>query len=590
MTNAYLAVKDKNMSVRRAAQQYSVPETTLRQRVLGRVDPERDASGRFPVFLQEEESQLVEHLKAMASVGYGYTRAEVVRMASEYAVALKKRDEDNPFSLKWFHKFMGRWPTLEVKKPRSLSVARAKATSKETVSKYFSDLDKILIKYHLKDKPHHIYNVDEKGLQTEHSPPYVVGSKEGHAPAVTASRSAITTVIGCGNAMCTHVPPYFVFKGARMRSELLSGSTPGADGTVSDSGWSNSEIFQQYLDTHFQKYVQGRNSDEPILLLYDGHRSHITLPLIDWAKQHNIILFVLPAHTSHALQPLDLGCFGPFQKIYNAECHKYIRENPATTITRYNVAELACKAYSKALSPANLMASFKKSGIHPFDPSAVNSLQFVPAVPFTATTSSADQQCNEDAHESQESNTVSQSCDDVSAFFEIKQQPIRQKIEHASKPRKNLSDVVSGKPITESSTTESIQKYKTQGKKRKLSNNTSKEKSKQPSSQIKKVTKGKMLQNKKCPSPQPGPSKILLLSSSENTDTDSDPDIPEEDKCCVCHLFQPKEQQNCVSLVFTKWAQCTYRDCKHWTHLKYCCRQVVVRLNDEFTCPCHNKN
>lgn len=57
MTNAYLAVKDKNMSVRRAAQQYSVPETTLRQRVLGRVDPERDASGRFPVFSQEEESQ-----------------------------------------------------------------------------------------------------------------------------------------------------------------------------------------------------------------------------------------------------------------------------------------------------------------------------------------------------------------------------------------------------------------------------------------------------------------------------------------------------------------------------------------------------
>ena len=123
----------------------------------------------------------------MASVGYGYTRAAVVRTASEYAVALKKRDEDNPFSLKWFHKFMGRWSTLEVKKPRSLSVARAKATSQETVSKYFSDLDKILTKYHLKDKPHHIYNVDEKGLQTEHSPPYVVGSKEGHAPAVTAS-------------------------------------------------------------------------------------------------------------------------------------------------------------------------------------------------------------------------------------------------------------------------------------------------------------------------------------------------------------------------------------------------------------------
>ena len=205
-------------------------------------------------------------------------------------------------------------------------MARAKATSQETVSKYFSDLDKILTKYHLKVKPHHIYNVDEKGLQTEHSPPYVVGSKEGHAPAVTASRSALATVTGCGNSIGTHVPPYFVFKCARMRSELLSGNTPGADGIVSDSGWSNSEIFQQYLDTHFLKYVQGSNSDDPILLLYDEHRSHITLPLRDWAKLHNIILFVLPAHTSNASQPLDLGCFGPFQKIYNAEYHKYIRK------------------------------------------------------------------------------------------------------------------------------------------------------------------------------------------------------------------------------------------------------------------------
>ena len=129
--------------------------------------------------------------------------------------------EDHPFSLKWFHKFIDRWPELEVKKPRSLSVARAKATSQETMTKYFNDLDRILIKYDLKQKPHHIYNVDEKGLQTEHAPPYVVGCKDSHVPAVTASRSALTTVIGCGNAIGNQVPPYFVFKGVHMRQELL---------------------------------------------------------------------------------------------------------------------------------------------------------------------------------------------------------------------------------------------------------------------------------------------------------------------------------------------------------------------------------
>ena len=100
MTNAYLVIKDKTLSVRRAAQQYNVPETTLRQRVLGRVDVDRTASGRFPIHSQEEESQLVEHLKAMARVGYGYTRQEVVDMASEFVVALNKRDGRSSIQLK----------------------------------------------------------------------------------------------------------------------------------------------------------------------------------------------------------------------------------------------------------------------------------------------------------------------------------------------------------------------------------------------------------------------------------------------------------------------------------------------------------
>ena len=36
------------------------------------------------------------------------------------------------------------------------------------------------------------------------------------------------------------VPPYFVFSGKRMMPDLMTGSTPGADGCVTDSGWSNS--------------------------------------------------------------------------------------------------------------------------------------------------------------------------------------------------------------------------------------------------------------------------------------------------------------------------------------------------------------
>lgn len=129
-----------------------------------------------------------------------------------------------------------------------------------------------------------------------------------------------------------------------MRNELLEGASPGTKGTVTESGWSNSDVFLEYLDTHFLKYVQRSTEDQPLLLIFDGHKSHVTEPVMAWAKDHNVDLFVLPAHTSHVLQPLDVGCFGPMQHIYNAQCHKFLRENPASKINRYNVCSLACNA------------------------------------------------------------------------------------------------------------------------------------------------------------------------------------------------------------------------------------------------------
>ena len=52
------------------------------------------------------------------------------------------------------------------------------------------------------DRPELIYNIDEKGIQTEHSNPYVISCKVS-VPAITSARSAITTIIGGGNALGT---------------------------------------------------------------------------------------------------------------------------------------------------------------------------------------------------------------------------------------------------------------------------------------------------------------------------------------------------------------------------------------------------
>ncbi|XP_052223865.1 uncharacterized protein LOC127839515 [Dreissena polymorpha] len=590
MTNAFRAVKEQQMSVCRASIQFGVPTTSLRQRVRGRVDPEVISSGPSPVLSQEEEAMFVDHLKFMASVGYGYTRMEVVNMASEYAVCLHKRDKEHPFSMKWFESFMKRWPELNVSKPRALSLARAKATSQEVVTTYFKELENVLHKHSLMDKPQHIYNVEEKGLQTENSPPFVVGCRETTTPAITSARTATTTVIGCGNALGAQIPPYFVFKGERMREELLEGRTPGAEGTVTPTGWSNREVFESYLQNHFLKYVQGRDKDQPILVLYDGHKSHISLPLINWAKEHNIILFVLPAHTSHILQPLNVGCFGPYQRIFNSECHKFMRHNPSSRITRYNICSLACKAYTHALSPDNFKSAFQKSGIFPFNPTAVDSAHFKPATVYK---SKGPSPCNAEPielHDVQEL-TVNGSDTCQRDFFVKKMDCIQMKSVDSIKQRRDLSTIVGGKAITEEITVKKIEEHH---KNVNLSTDQAKIVKKNPTinkkrkvsatitEKLYKIPKVSKLQD----NPNPGQSGLQILPVSDCSDF-SLTDDEDDEKCCVCGRFEPIELTNCVSLIFTKWAQCDVEKCGHWTHLQFCCPQRVVRRGDRFCCPCH---
>ena len=50
------------------------------------------------------------------------------------------------------------------------------------------------------------------------------------------------------------------------------------------------------------------------LLMVDGHASHITIEFMEFCLTVNIIVYCLPAHFTHLLQPLDVGLFSPLQK------------------------------------------------------------------------------------------------------------------------------------------------------------------------------------------------------------------------------------------------------------------------------------
>ena len=368
LTFALQAVLEEGHSIRGAAKLYNVPYTTLCDRVKGRVPIHSTKPGPSPILNQTEEKKLVDHTMYMSSIGYGYTRADVMNIAGEYLSSMNRREPSKAMSDKWFYNFLKRWPELSVKKPSGLEMIRARSTSPEIIAKYYVELGTILEKYDLMGRPECIYNVDEKGINSEHRPPNIVGGPNSK-PQALISPKGTTTVIAAGNANGMSIPPFFVFKGARFLPDLLKNAVTGSAGTVSATGWSNSQIFKEYLE-HFLRYSQGQGTK---LILFDGHRSHVNPDTIAWAQSHDIVLFVLPPHTSWILQPLDVACFGPFSRQYHFEAKKFMSQHPGQVIGRYNVAEIASKAYSVGLSPSNLKSAFQKCGIYPFDPTAYDS-------------------------------------------------------------------------------------------------------------------------------------------------------------------------------------------------------------------------
>ncbi|XP_060604540.1 uncharacterized protein LOC132757309 [Ruditapes philippinarum] len=284
----------------------------------------------------------------MAELGYRYSNSKLKQLAGAMAYEMKAT-------------------------PRKLERSRAKSSTPEKVTGYFKKLEEVLKQHNLLEKPQHIYNLDENGLQTDHRPYNVVANSNSKCQAITSPRSSTTTLIGCVNALRQLLPPFFVFKGKRFNPDLMKGSSVGAKGVMSDSGWSNAAIFQQYLEEHFLPNARPCPEDkQPIILIYDEHSSHKSPKLINWARERGLILFVLPARISHLLQPLDVAVFGSSKNNYYSECSSFMSRCIGQIITRYELCSIACKAYTRAMSPSNIQSAFRKTGIVPIDPTVVS--------------------------------------------------------------------------------------------------------------------------------------------------------------------------------------------------------------------------
>lgn len=111
---------------------------------------------------------------------------------------------------------MKRNPTLNVRKARGTSNARASAMNKQEIKNYFHLLEQFLNDKNVMNIPSNIYNMDETGLQLNNKPDLVVAAKGSKNVQVRqcTEREETITVVAC-NAEGSFLPLYCVSKGIK---------------------------------------------------------------------------------------------------------------------------------------------------------------------------------------------------------------------------------------------------------------------------------------------------------------------------------------------------------------------------------------
>ena len=182
--------------------------------------------------------------------------------------------------------------------------------------------------------------------------------------------------MSCVSASGVALPPLMIYPRKKEVPEAMKiGSLSGTVFKTSKNGWITQEI---YLDW-FKYFIESIPPARPVLLIEDGHASHIGIDVIELARASDIHLLCLPAHTSHILQPLDIGVFRSFKANYSKMCRKYIVEHPGRVVTSDQIAALVAQAWPHSFTPLNIMSGFKKSGIFPFNPGEVSDRMLAPA-------------------------------------------------------------------------------------------------------------------------------------------------------------------------------------------------------------------
>ena len=366
---AHSAWKDptNTLSIRKIALQYGVAKTTLDNRIRGRISKLEEAERRQRLTPQEEEAIVAWMLRLQA---WGWPpRAEQIR--SMVVDLLTKKGDTKALGINWLSKFLSRHPEVKTRYVAQVNKERASAQNPSVLSGWFEMFQQTVNQYQISNED--IYNMDEKCfLQGGVGKLKIMVSKyEGKALMAEAGNREWVSVIECVSMDGRILAPLIIFKGKQQRPAWYNSLPEGAKIACSENGWNSNEISLSWLHESFEP--QSRKTQKSLyrLLILDGHASHISAQAMEFCEAQGIIILCLPPHTTHLLQPLDVGIFAPLASTYKSNVQKASRVGAGYSIDKKEFMELYQAARVSTATTELVQKAWAASGLSPFNPDTV---------------------------------------------------------------------------------------------------------------------------------------------------------------------------------------------------------------------------
>ncbi|EDN08447.1 conserved hypothetical protein [Histoplasma mississippiense (nom. inval.)] len=271
----------------------------------------------------------------------------------------------------WVSNLVARRPELQCRFSRRYNHDRAKCEDRRIVEDWFKTLERVMTEHGIVFED--IYNFDEAGFAMGLcATTKVITSAEhyGRATLIQPGNREWVTAIESVNASGWAPPPYIILKGHNIQEGWFDGLPEGWRLDVSPNGWTTDEIGIKWLTRLFIPAANPRRVGTHILLILDGHGSHLTPEFDQICSENKIIPLCMPPHSSHLLQPLDVGVFAPLKRAYGTLVEQRMRLG-FNIIKKADFLDAYPAARREAFKASNIQSGFRATGIVPLDPQGV---------------------------------------------------------------------------------------------------------------------------------------------------------------------------------------------------------------------------